>query len=182
MSMTTQQPHTPSPPKNRSRFKDEWNHWVDMPLPRFCLLVLPTLIFVLINPLLPLVAYALYLWAGASWTWRDRWASVWLWAKQGSVFVTFLIGIAWLAAAHLWFFPDVVAVLQTLWHTYVPGELSLSPFDGHALLARSVLLLPLAPALSLFYEWIDPRTQMHLQRDLLLPSCTRPRRLSLFHH
>jgi len=106
-------------------------------------------------------------WAGSSWTWRDRWASIQAWAKQGTVLVAILVLLAWVASAHMGVVWALIAGLQTAWLTaHLPGILSLSPLDGHALGARSLLSLPLAPALSLYYERIDPRTQLHPQRVL----------------
>ncbi len=68
--------------------------------------------------------------------------------------------------AQLWFFPEVISTMQTLWQAHLPGNLSLSPLDGHTLIARVLLLLPVAPLLALLDEWIDPRTRVHLQRVL----------------
>ena len=141
------------------------------------LLILPTLLVGLVNPLLPLVAYGMQRWAGASWTWRDRWASVWTWAKQGAWLVAILLLIAWLAAVHFLFFPALVAVLQNAWHTaHLPDDLSLSltPMNRYALVTRILLFLPLAPALSLYYERVDSRTPMHLQRVLTTADLASP--------
>ncbi len=82
MSMM-QQPSPPSLP-SRPRLSKEWDHLVQMPLSTLCLLVLPSVVLFALNPLLPPVAYAIQRWAGASWMWHDRWASVWTWAKQGA--------------------------------------------------------------------------------------------------
>lgn len=170
-----QQPHTPSP-HTQSWLKAEWDHWVDLPLFSFCLFFLLSIILFPINPLLPLASYAIQLWAGSSWTWRDRWASVWVWAKQGAAFVGLVAAIMWLASAHVWFIAELVAALQTFWRMHLPGEFSLSPLEADALLARSLLLLPLAPALALLYEWMAPRTRMHLQRVLTAADFVPPPR------
>ena len=164
------QPRTPGPPSSpakKSWLPTEWNHLDQMPLSTMSLLFVPTVLLGLLNPLLPIAAYAMQRWAGSSWTWRDRWASIQAWAKQGTVLVAILVLLAWLAAVHFLFFPALVAGVQNAWYTaHLPGILSLSPLDGHALGARSLLSLPLAPALSLYYERIDPRTQLHPQRVL----------------
>ena len=164
------QPRTPSPPSSppeKSWLTPEWNHLDTMPLPTMGLLFVPSLLLGLLNPLLPIAAYAMQRWAGSSWTWRDRWASIQAWAKQGTVLVAILVLLAWVASAHMGVVWALIAGLQTAWLTaHLPGILSLSPLDGHALGARSLLSLPLAPALSLYYERIDPRTQLHPQRVL----------------
>jgi len=171
MSMM-QQPSPPNPPsvsRSRSWLPNEWDHLAQMPPLTAWLLLLPTLLAGLVNPLLPLVAYAMQRWAGASWTWRDRWASVWTWAKQGAWAVAILLLIAWLAQVHVLFFPALVAGLQNAWHSaHLPDDLSLSltPMNRYALVTRILFSLPLAPALSLYYERIDPRTPMHPQRVL----------------
>ncbi len=171
-------PRSPSVPSDTSWLTNEWDHLDQMSLPTMSLLVLPSLLLFVLDPLLPVVAYILQRWAGSSWTWRDRWASVWAWAKQGTWLVALLVILAWLAAAHILFFPALVTPLHTAWLTaHLPGDLSLSPFDASALVARTLLLLPLAPALSLYYERIDPRTSMHPQRVLTpadLAALTQP--------
>ena len=134
------QPRTPGPPSSppeKSWLTPEWNHLDQMSLPTMGLLFVPTVLLGILNPLLPLVAYAMQRWAGSSWTWHDRWASVWTWAKQGAWIIAILVLLAWLAAVHFLFFPALVAGLQTAWLTaHLPGILSLSPLDGHALGAR----------------------------------------------
>jgi len=176
-----QQPRTPSPPSSpaeKSWLTTEWDHLDQMSLPTMGLLFVPSLLLCLVNPLLPVAAYVLQHWARASWTWRDRWASIQTWAKQGTVSVAILVLLAWLASAHMVFVSALVAGLQVAWLTaHLPGTLSLSLLDGHALVARSLLSLPLAPALSLYYERIDPRTQMQPQRVLTpadLAALTQP--------
>ena len=176
-----QQPRTPSPPSSssvKSWLTTEWDHLDTMPLATMGLLFVPSLLLCLVNPLLPVAAYILQHWARASWTWRDRWARIPIWATQGTVMVILLVLLACLASAHIVFVSALVAGLQTAWLTaHLPGTLSLSLLDGHALVARSLLSLPLAPALSLYYERIDPRTSMHLQRVLTpadLAALTQP--------
>jgi hypothetical protein len=177
MSMIPQ-PHYKSPPGQRqtlrSLLKEEWRHLEDMDPLRLCLLFLPTIVILCIDPLLPLAAYALQLWASLSWAWRDRWASVTFWAKQGSGFVTLLLIYTALDVTHVWIIPDVTAMIQALWHTVLPGTVSLDPLDERALLARSLLLLPLAPLLSLFYERVNPRTRVHHQRVLTPADLVEP--------
>ena len=182
MSMM-QQPRTPSPPSSppkRSWLTTEWDHLDTMPLSTMGLLSVPTVLLGILNPLLPPVAYAMQRWAGASWTWRDRWASVRTWAKQGAWIVAILLLIAWLAAVHVLFFPALVMGVQNAWHTaHLPDTLSLAltPLNRYALVTRILLSLPLAPALSLYYERIDPRTPMQPQRVLTpadLAALTQP--------
>ena len=176
MSMM-QQPSPPNPPE-RSWLANEWDHLAEMPPRTAWLLLLPTLLLGILNPLLPPVAYAMQHWARSSWTWRDRWASVWTWAKQGAWIVAILLFIAWLAAVHFLFFPILVAGLQNAWHSaHLPDDLSLSltPMNRYALVTRILLFLPLAPALSLYYERIDSRTPMHLQRILTAADLATPR-------
>jgi hypothetical protein len=177
MSMIPQ-PHYQSPPGQkqtlRSLLKEEWHRLEDMDPLRLCLLFLPTIVILCIDPLLPLAAYALQLWASLSWAWRDRWPSVIFWAKQGSGFVTLLLIYTALDVTHAWIIPDVTAMIQALWHTILPGTVSLDPFDERALLARSLLLLPLAPLLSLFYERLDPRTRVQNPRVLTPADLVEP--------
>ena len=177
------QPRTPGPPSSpakKSWLTPEWDHLDTMPLSTMSLLFVPTLLLGLLNPLLPLMAYAMQRWAGSSWTWQDRWASVRTWAKQGAWIIAILLFIAWLAAVHFLFFPALVVGLQNAWLTaHLPDTLSLSltPLNRYALVTRILLSLPLAPALSLYYERIDPRTQMHPQRVLTpadLAALTQP--------
>ncbi len=184
MSMMQQPspPNPPSTPPDKSWLTSEWDHLVEMPPLTAWLLMLPTLLVGIVNPLLPLMAYGIQRWAGASWTWRDRWASVWTWAKQGAWAVAILLLMAWLAAVHVLFFPALVAGLQNAWHSaHLPDNLSLSltPMNRYALVTRILLFLPLAPALSLYYERIDSRTPMHLLRvltpaDLVTPKPSPP--------
>lgn len=84
-----------------------------------------------------------------------------------------------LAVLMAWFFPGAPALLQHAWSAYLPGVLDLCPLDDRDLLARSFLLLPLAPALSLYYEWVDPRTEPEPRRvltptDLVPPPVQTP--------
>jgi hypothetical protein len=137
-----------------------------MPILRFCLLVLPTCFLLVVSPLLPFLAYTLWLWAAYSWEWRDRWTSIRAWAKQGGAFVILVLVFAILSSAQVWILPSLAGVLQSVWHAYLGGDLSLSPIDLDGFVARTLLLLPLAPALALLYERIDPRTHVQLQRIL----------------
>lgn len=165
------------PPKSKSRLHailtQEWAHWLDIPISTLCWLLLLSVIALIMNPLLPPVAYLLQLWAGSSWAWRDRWASVRMWARQGGWCVGWLCILALLAQAHLWFFPTLIALAQNAWRTYLPGELALSP-TGTTLLARIILFFPLAPTLTLLYERIHPRTQVDLQRVLIPSDLAKP--------
>ena len=69
--------------------------------------------------------------------------------------------------AQVWILSQLTATLQNAWSGHVPGELSLSPFDGrYSLVARMLLLLPLAAALALYFERVDPRTCVQEQRIL----------------
>lgn len=167
-------PNQPFLPLQRSLLKEEWHHWVDMPPLTFAFLVLPSALLCVVSPLLPIAAYTLQLWASSSFTWRDRWASIWVWAKRGSVFVALVFVISWLSAAHVWILPDLTAALQVFWHAYLPGDLSLSPLDLDAFPARTLLLLPLAPACALLYEWADPRTRVQSQRMLTPADLVEP--------
>ena len=182
MSMM-QQPRSPSPPSSpaeKSWLTTEWDHLDTLSPSTMGLLLVPTLLLGLVNPLLPPVAYAMQRWAGSSWAWHDRWASVRTWAKQGAWIVASLLFIAWLAAVHFLFFPALVMGVQNAWHTaHLPDTLSLAltPLNRYALVTRILLSLPLAPALSLYYERIDPRTQMQPQRVLTpadLAALTQP--------
>lgn len=121
---------------------------------------------VFFSPPLPVVAYALWLWASSSWAWRDRWASIWALARRGGAFVAFVLLIAALSSAQVWIFPDVTSTLQAFWHAHLPGELSLTPLLEPSLLAHTLLLLPLAPVLALYFERVDPRTRVQQQRIL----------------
>ena len=178
-----QQPRPPSPPSSpaeKSWFITEWDHLDTLSPSTMGLLLVPTLVLGLLNPLLPPVAYVMQRWAGSSWTWHDRWASVRTWAKQGAWLIATLLFIAWLAAVHFLFFPALVMGVQNAWHAaHLPDTLSLAltPLNRYALVTRILLSLPLAPALSLYYERIDPRTQMQPQRVLTpadLAALTQP--------
>lgn len=169
------QPFLPqqTPPRG-SLLKEEWHHLSGMEPRRLGLLVLPSILLFVISPLLPMAAYALWLWASRSWAWRDRWASVTFWAKQGGVVVAFVLVLAALGATHVWIVPQLTEAAQAWWRTHLPGDLSLSPLDPHALPARTLLLLPLAPALTLLYEYLDPRTQVQPQRRLTAADLVEP--------
>lgn len=177
------QPQSPPQPKLNLRtwLSTEWQHLADLSIQTLALLAVPTLIGFWFNPLLPILAYALQLWAGQSWRWPARWGSVRTWARQGGWFVGPLFLIALLADAHIWFFPSLVALAQTLWRDHLPGELGLLPYPWqyNNLFARLTLLLPLAPILALLYERIDPRTQVDPPRmlrpiDLVKPEASTP--------
>ena len=178
MSMMPQhepQPKLPLlPPELRSLLQEEWHHLATMPTLRFCLLVLPSIVLFFINPLLPTASYALQLWASHSWAWRDRWASVTIFAKQGGVIVALVLVLASLNSAHVWIVPQLTEAAQAWWHTHLPGDLSLSPLGLGALIARTLLLLPLAPGLALFYEHFDPRTRVQPQRVLTPADLAEP--------
>ncbi len=160
-----QQPAFPPPHERNIWLAREWRHWKHLPLLTFALLLLLSTLLVVIAPLLPCAAYALWLWAAYSWEWRDRWTSIRVWAKKGSWLVTLLMAVAVLGVAHVWLVPEIIADVQAVWQAHLPGTLSLSPLALDALVARTLLLLPLAPALALCYERLDPRT------------CVRPRRI-----
>ncbi len=129
--------------------------------------MLPMGVCAFLTPLLPITAYALWLWASSSWTWRDRWASIWALAWRGGAFVALVFLVSLLSSTQAWVFPQLTATLQNAWSAHMPGELSLSPFDGrYSLVARTLLLLPLAPALALYFEKVDSRTQVQQQRIL----------------
>src|ERR1700730_6880693 len=139
----------------------EWEHYSERPIRLSLALFLLSLLLFCLDPLLPLVASPLQLWAASHFAWRSRWASVWAFARAGGWFVALLLLYTALDGAHIWIIPTITRALQLLWQAHLPGDLSLSPFDRYSLLARSVLLLPLAPALALCYEYIDPRTNGH---------------------
>jgi len=173
MSAPPNQPQPPPlpqpvpPPTLKQRLAREHRHWADLSWPRFALLALPIGMFVFMTPLLPITAYALWVWAGLSWAWRDRWASIWALARRGGVFVALVLLIAALSSAQVWIFPQLTATLQNAWSAHLPGELSLSPFSGRfSIIARTLLLLPLAPALALYFEKVNPRTRVQQQRIL----------------
>jgi len=177
------QPQSPPQrkPDLRSFLSTQWQHLADMSLSTLAWLSLPTLITFWFNPFLPVLAYALQLWAGQSWQWQARWGSIRMWARQGGWFVGTLVAFGVLADAHVWFFPALVALVQLAWHDHFPGELGLLPFpwQGNNLFARITLLLPLSPALALLYERIDPRTQVDPPRmlrpiDLVKPKTNTP--------
>lgn len=172
-------PPRPAPPTLKARLKDEWRHWEDMPILRLCLLLLPTSLLLVVSPLLPLVAYTLWLWASHSWDWRDRWTSIWAWAKQGGALVALVLAFAVLSSVQVWVLPQLTAALQAFWHAHLGGDLSLSPSDLDGFVARTLLLLPLAPALALLYERIDPRTRVQLQRVLTPADLAEPTTTSL---
>lgn len=171
-SPNQQKPSHPQPPPQWLR--DEWRHWADMPPLRLCGLLLPSIVLLAVSPLLPIAASALWLWAAHSWAWRDRWASIVALAKQGGWWIAALAACVALGAAHVWIVPQFLATVQAFWHAHLPGDLSLSPLDADALMARTLLLLPLAPALALVYEYLDPRTPMHPQRVLTPADLAEP--------
>jgi hypothetical protein len=158
----------PAPPLTlKARLIREAWHWADLSWLRFALLALPIAVLVFMTPLLPITAYALWVWAGSSWAWRDRWASIWALARRGGVFVALVLLVAVLSSAQVWIFPQLTAMLQNAWSAHLPGELSLSPLAGRfSIVARTLLLLPLAPALALYFEKVNPRTRLQQQRIL----------------
>ncbi len=172
LSAPPNQPQPPPPPQPappptlKQRLAREHRHWADLPPQRFALLVLPICVLVFLSPLLPVVAYALWLWASSSWAWRDRWASIGALARRGGVFVGLVLVCAALSSAQVWMFPQLTATLQAFWRAHLPGELSLTPLLEPSLAARTLLLLPLAPALALYFERVDPRTHVQQQRIL----------------
>ncbi len=171
------QKHPTLPPPTHRRntwLAREGRHWMHMPLLTFALLLLISTLLLVIAPLLPFAGYALWLWAAHSWEWRVRWTSVWLWAKKGSWLVAFLIAVAVLDVAHIWFVPPFIAAAQALWQTHLPGTLSLSPLDLDAVGVRTLLVLPLAPALALCYERLDPRTDVRPRRVLTATDLVEP--------
>jgi hypothetical protein len=175
MALIQPPPHVSQPSALRTWLKHEWKHFTEMERLPLCFLVFCNILSLLLNPLVPSLAYLLQRWAASPWDWRDRWTSVWIWAKQGRRFIAILFGIVLLGKVRLWFFPELIVMMQALWQAHLPGNLSLSPLDGHTLMARVLLLLPLAPLLALLDEWIDPRTCVRLQRvltpaDLVEPS------------
>jgi hypothetical protein len=160
-------PQVAPPLTLKARLIREADHWTDLSWLRFALLALPICLLFFMTPLLPITAYALWLWAGESWDWRDRWASIWALARRGGVFMALVLSIAALSNAQVWIFPQLTATLQNVWSGHVPGELSLSPFGGRfSIIARTLLLLPLAPALALYFEKVNPRTRVQQQRIL----------------
>jgi hypothetical protein len=178
MSLTAppsrQLPPPPAPLTLKGRLIREYRHWEEMPGPRLCVLLLPSILLLVIAPPLPLAAFALWLWAAHAWDWRDRWTSMRAWAKQGGAVVALVLIFAGLSSAQVWVLPQLTATLQVFWHAHLGGDLSLSPTDLDGLVARAFLLLPLAPALALLYEWIDPRTQVRLQRILTPADLVEP--------
>ena len=174
MSMSTPPPQPQPPPLPqpvppltfKARLMREAWHWSNLSWRRFVGLLLPTCVLVFLDPPLPVVAYALWLWASSSWNWRDHWSSVGALARRGGVFVGVVLLVAVLSSAQVWIFPDLVGALQAFWSAHLPGELSLIPLFKTSLLARILLLLPLAPALTLYFERVDPRTRVQEQRIL----------------
>lgn len=173
---TPQQPHAPSPPPHlwRKWLEEEWQHWGEISQQTHCLLIGLSLILFICDPLLPITAYMLQRWAASTWAWRDRWTSVWIWAKQSVWFLATIMVLTLLATTHIWMFPQLIAGAQTIWQQILPGDLSLSLSDEHDLIARSLLLLPLAPTLALVYERIDSRTYVQLHR-VLTPADLEPK-------
>jgi len=168
-------PPQPAPPLTlKARLKNESRHWADMPATRFGLLVLPICVLVYLDPPLPFVAYTLWLWASSSWAWRDRWASIGALARRGGVFVGVVLLYAVLSSAQVWILPQLTATLRAFWLAHLPGDLSLSPLDP-SLVARILLLLPLAPALALYFERIDPRTRVQHRRILTPRDLVEPK-------
>lgn len=163
----------------RTRFwENEKVYWQDMPLAPFIWMLGIIVVSACISLLLPVLAYALQLWA-SSWNWRDRWATLRSLATPGLVFVCCLLLLGLLDHAQFWIIPFLISSVQGFWQTHLPGNLSLSPLDFHALVARLILWLPLAPGLALLYEYLAPRTRTHprrilLQGDLVTPPLAPP--------
>jgi len=168
------QPQSPPKPTLRSWLTTEWDHLVDLPTPTLVQLGVFSIILIWFNPLLPFAGYGLQLWAAQSWQWPSRWASIRAAARQGGWFVAWLCILAVLADAHIWFFPTLANLAQTLWHAvHLPGDLGIVPFKND-LVARCVLLLPLAPVAARLYERINPRTQIDPRRRLLPADLVKP--------
>lgn len=166
----------PAPPLTlKQRLSREVWHWADLPPQRFALLVLPIGPLVFLSPLLPIVAYVLWLWASSSWDWRDRWASIGALARWGGVFVGAVLLFAALSNAQVWILPQLTAALQAFWSAHLPGDLSLSPLREPSLVAHTLLLLPLAPALALYFERVDPRTRVQHRRILTARDLVGPK-------
>ncbi|GCF10908.1 hypothetical protein [Dictyobacter arantiisoli] len=165
MSMTSQPKHP---------LLKAWQHFAAMSPQTLTLLLLLILVVGVIDPLIPILAYGLQFWAAGSWMWQDRWASLTATTKKGGMYLTCLLIYVLLNQTHLWIIPEITANLQTIWHVHLPGVLSLSPLDGQALIARSLLLLPLTPAMALLYERIDPRTHHPLTRILTPADLAEP--------
>ena len=161
-------------PPREALLKEEWHHLVALGPLRFGLLVLLSILLFVVSPLLPIAASLLWRWAAHSWTWRNRWASVTFWAKQGGLLVALILVYAALSATRVWILPGLTAMLQAWWHAHLLGDLSLSPSDPDALLARTLLWLPLAPALAVLYEYVDPRTRVQPQRVLTPADLAEP--------
>ena len=176
--MSLIQPQSPSKPKPtlRTRVASEWEHFEQMPYSRLLLLLVPSVLLLIIDPLVPIAAYLLQTWAGSSHTWRERWASLVAAAKKCGIILAALAIYLLLDHAQIWLIPTLTFSLQLLWHAYLPGILSLSPVGGQSLLARSLLLLPLAPILAIYDERIDPRTGEQLNRVLMSNDLKPPKR------
>jgi hypothetical protein len=168
-------PPSPSQPKTtlRAAIRQEWAHWSVMTRSTLCLFALLTLVLLLIDPLVPPLAYALQRWAGSSWRWRNRWTSIRTWAALGGWFVTMIVTVSVLADAHVWFFPTLFALAQRGWQSTLPGVLSLSLFVRGSLFARLLIFFPLTPAVALLYERLDPRTRV-LPQPVLTPDNITP--------
>lgn len=171
-----QPPQSPSKPKPtlRTRVEAERDHFEEMPYRRLFLLLLPNILLLYIDPLVPIIAYLLQIWAGSSHTWRERWASLVAGAKRCAIILAALALYLLLNHAQVWIIPTLTDDVQRFWQTYLPGILSLSLVNGQSLLARSLLLLPLAPILAVYDERIDPRTGKPLNR-VLMPNDLKPK-------
>ncbi len=173
MSITSPLP-TPQPPKlapqtpvASSWRRAEWRYLSTMPPVRGSILLIIWGVLLFLTPALPLAAYLLQRWAANSWQWRDRWASIWTWAKYGIGVVLGGCGVLLLAQDHVWVFPALVAIAHAWWQrVHLPGTFAVFPWVRHTILARTLLFLPLAPTLALLNEWLLPRTRVSLQRVL----------------
>src|SRR5450631_2325398 len=102
-----QPPPSPSKPKPtlRTRVEAEWDHFEAMPYTRLLLFLLPVPFLFIIDPLVPIVAYVLQIWAGSSHTWRERWASLVAAAKHCGIFLAALGVYLLLNHAQVWIIP-----------------------------------------------------------------------------
>ena len=99
-----QPPQSPSKPKPtlRTRFTWEWSRFEKMPYTRLLLLLLPSILLFIFDPLIPIMGYLLQLWAGSSHTWRERWASLVAAAKKCGILLAALAIYLLLDHAQIW--------------------------------------------------------------------------------
>lgn len=174
--MSIMSPPSPPQPKPtvRTTLATEWDRFEEMSTTRLLLLVLPSILLLVVDPLVPILAYLLQVWAGSPGYWRERWAGLMVQAKQSGIVLAALALYLLLDHTQVWLVPTITFHLQLFWQTHLPGTLSLSLLDGRDLLARSFLLLPLAPIVAIYYERIDPRTSGGLKR-VLMPNDLKPK-------